>query len=708
MLKIKAPIELKCNTDVTSVGDAFGEKLRGNYGVMGAGLYPEELMHLVSRPPEIYLGEGGITNLVNEANIENRQVNKVEIINNFLNRVLVNAEADLTYQDRVFITNVLNRLGIKDEKHFMQQVANIKNEINNTDELVNLYWNNVTRLENLVSEYREEAGSTEVTNEGDTNVTELHLHEDIMNRLMTGAVYQIVENFNKNTAGDTFITNEEYRLSEQNRITQNILLNRLQNVVRHEEMPLTFRHENIFEETIYGDTAVTEESINTKINSAVLLNLIDNLYQSRHETMSRGGDKTYRMESAFYEGADNTINRITQNVEQRFVYAGNVENTSERVEELSEEINIVNNILSESRTEMLKALTDADYRQYRSTTYQGGDTQNLTYTGASITQRADTTVQGDNVNIAGDNFNFGDQFTREGDLLVHAEGDTTQVDANTTEIQNINEELKLINEQNLIRQQEFQTNLNRVSQTFESKPAEISAKRAVADSLLALEHPGEFLRKVRAEEEEKASEVQSQEEAVLNLLPERERETTRLLKEYLERPEAFAGSRIIQENNLTQLVADVNRVEREERIREEVEKQEILQKETVTEVVTETVKELKKAAPEIRIEERPAERLSLVHKSQESTIDEEIIEELMEQNRRIEQQNHRIDTIVTNNQTETKTIVNNTQTNTVYQQNNNMQEAVRLGLQGQMDAITEKVYNKLSKRLANEKIRRGL
>ena len=59
MLKIKAPIELKCNTDVTSVGDAFGEKLRGNYGVMGAGLYPEELMHLVSRPPEIYLGEGG-------------------------------------------------------------------------------------------------------------------------------------------------------------------------------------------------------------------------------------------------------------------------------------------------------------------------------------------------------------------------------------------------------------------------------------------------------------------------------------------------------------------------------------------------------------------------------------------------------------------------------------------------------------------------
>ena len=38
MLKIKAPIEFKCNTDVTTVGDSFGEHIRANYGVMGVGL----------------------------------------------------------------------------------------------------------------------------------------------------------------------------------------------------------------------------------------------------------------------------------------------------------------------------------------------------------------------------------------------------------------------------------------------------------------------------------------------------------------------------------------------------------------------------------------------------------------------------------------------------------------------------------------------
>ena len=40
---------------------------------------------------------------------------------------------------------------------------------------------------------------------------------------------------------------------------------------------LCFPHaENVYEETIGGDTEITEETVNSKVNSAVLLNLIDN------------------------------------------------------------------------------------------------------------------------------------------------------------------------------------------------------------------------------------------------------------------------------------------------------------------------------------------------------------------------------------------------------------------------------------------------
>ena len=707
MLKIKAPIELRCSTDVTTVGDSFGERIRGNYGVMGVGLSQEELMHLVSRPPEIYLAEGGITNLVSEANIENRQLNKVEIINNFLNRVLVNTDAHLTYQDRVFITNVLNQLGIKDERYFMHQVQQIKQEINNTDELVNLYWNNLTHLESLVNDYRE--GDTNTTIDQDiSEKTEFYLHESIMNRLMTGSLYKIVQNFSEHTAGDTTITREEYQISEQNRVTQNILLNRLQNLVRHESFPLTYRHENVFEETIGGDTEITEETVNTKVNSAVLLNLIDNLYQNRHESFIKGGDKLFRMESAFYEGADNTIQRITENVEQHFVTNNALFNTEERVEQLTDEIDIINNILSESHTEQLRLLTDADYRQYRNTNYRSGDVANLTHATFNISQDNIEDIEGDNVTVKGDTVNQGDMVTNIENVMVHTDNNTSRIENTDIEIENINRELTLINEQNLARNEEYIQNLNRITKEIKTPTYEGDRKRTVSDSLKALESPMEFLREVKEENETRKNAEALREEAMREALPERESITTRLLKEYLERPEVFRDRRIVTENNLTQLMADINRVERENRIVEEKETIERVEKETVTEIVNETVRELRQSQPKIKIEERPAKEISLIHKSQDTVINEEIIDELVSQNRQIERQNERIETIINNNQTETKTIVNNTEHHVVTEQNQDVTDAVKRSIQGQMDSITDKVYNKLSKRLANEKIRRGL
>ena len=707
MLKIKAPIELRCGTDVTTVGDSFGERIRGNYGVMGVGLSQEELMHLVSRPPEIYLAEGGITNLVSEANIENRQVNKVEIINNFLNRVLVNTDAHLTYQDRVFITNVLNQLGIKDERYFMHQVQQIKQEINNTDELVNLYWNNLTHLESLVNDYREGDTNTNINQES-SEKTEFYLHESIMNRLMTGSLYKIVQNFSEHTAGDTTITREEYQISEQNRVTQNILLNRLQNLVRHESFPLTYRHENVYEETIGGDTEITEETVNSKVNSAVLLNLIDNLYQNRHESFIKGGDKLFRMESAFYEGADNTIQRITENVEQHFVTNNALFNTEERVEQLTDEIDIINNILSESHTEQLRLLTDADYRQYRNTNYRSGDVANLTHATFNISQDNIEAAEGDNVTVKGDTVNQGDMVTNIENVIVHADNNTSRIENTDIEIENINRELTLINEQNLARNEEYIQNLNRITKEIKTPTYEGDRKRTVSDSLKALESPMEFLREVKEENETRKNAEALREEAMREALPDKESVTTRLLKEYLERPEVFRDRRIVTENNLTQLMADINRVERENRIVEEKETIERVEKETVTEMVNETVRELRQSQPKIKIEERPAKEISLIHKSQDTVINEEIIDELVSQNRQIERQNERIETIINNNQTETKTIVNNTEHHVVTEQNQDVTDAVKRSIQGQMDSITDKVYNKLSKRLANEKIRRGL
>ena len=52
-------------------------------------------------------------------------------------------EANLTYQDRVFITDVLKKLGVREVNQFMKQVFRLKQETRTTERLISLYWNHL-------------------------------------------------------------------------------------------------------------------------------------------------------------------------------------------------------------------------------------------------------------------------------------------------------------------------------------------------------------------------------------------------------------------------------------------------------------------------------------------------------------------------------------------------------------------------------------
>lgn len=193
MLTLKAPIELVCNTSMIPAREAFYHRITGNYAVMNAGIDKEELLHMVTAPPEIYLGEGDSSTLTNYVDIRNQQETRIELVNNLLNRIVLTQEADLAYQDRVYITNVLNKLGIQDVSQFMKQVHILKDETQSTQHLISLYWNHMEELKSLVEEYQ--SGRVEVKQYAEPGEEQrgLYLHEEIMNRLKTGALYQILE-----------------------------------------------------------------------------------------------------------------------------------------------------------------------------------------------------------------------------------------------------------------------------------------------------------------------------------------------------------------------------------------------------------------------------------------------------------------------------------------------------------------------------------
>lgn len=126
MLTMGRPIQLKCARNVGISGELFGEKIRANYEQMQGRIDPVEILHFLSAPPEYYAAKTGMTIMVNQQNGEKRQNLEISLVNNMLNRILVSERMAFTYQDRVFVENILKKLGVADVRKFIGQVQKIK------------------------------------------------------------------------------------------------------------------------------------------------------------------------------------------------------------------------------------------------------------------------------------------------------------------------------------------------------------------------------------------------------------------------------------------------------------------------------------------------------------------------------------------------------------------------------------------------------
>lgn len=312
MLTIKAPLELKCNPAIISSHEAFYHRITGNYGLLSAGIGSQDLLHLVTAPLELYLEEGGAVRIAENTNIHNRQETKLEIVNNLLNRITVMGEASLTYQDRVFITDVLRKLGVREVERFMGEVFRLKQETRTTERLIGLYWNHLEELRDRVELYHSREKERQTVEEQTTGrQEEIVLDQKIMNRLQTGAIYQILNNFQQSHTGNSlYVTRQELQISEQKRVAVQILLQRLRQEVTQETLPLVYRHEDGYRLSDPEEDSSMEAWAVSQISSSVLLNLIDNLYLSLFERQRSRTDLWLSMENALYQSAENTLYRL--------------------------------------------------------------------------------------------------------------------------------------------------------------------------------------------------------------------------------------------------------------------------------------------------------------------------------------------------------------------------------------------------------------
>ena len=335
MLTIKSPISLTCSPIMTHNYTAFEERLTANYQLMQANVEATDFLHLVSAPPEIYLGEGGMTQLLQDTDIYNIQDIKFDLINNMINRIVLMEEGTLTYQDQVFISAMLRKIGVHNVDEFINQVRILKEEAVNTEQLIDLYWNNSEKIRELSEIYQNEQ-AIESGKQSEEEVPQpiiINLHQKILDRLQTAAIYQEIRNFNTDyRRQDSYLSREELHISEQTMLAQNMLLTQLQNITHMENEPLVYQHVNTYEFNDNPEGGLSTQMVTNRLVEASLLNVIDRVFTTRVSQIVKQEETWFPIANIMYQIADDTIERFTQ-------YHSNIEYTANDMSRFSQEVN---------------------------------------------------------------------------------------------------------------------------------------------------------------------------------------------------------------------------------------------------------------------------------------------------------------------------------------------------------------------------------
>ncbi|MBP1556823.1 MAG: hypothetical protein J6A76_02800, partial [Oscillospiraceae bacterium] len=254
MLKFKEPIKLKTGLQLSIAAESFFERLNGNYEMMSARIAPKDLLFLLTQPPEIPEDLFGATQFNISNSITDARRVTMEVVNNVVNRILLSTQPSFTYQDQVYITTMLNKLGVTDVNHFMQEVRRIREEQHDQFELTKLYRQEINRTIKSGEKPQQQPGITIINAEkGEEKAvapsTRYYLHQEIYDRLETSDIYQEINDIHRNSfEQNTTIAQNELRLAEQLRISRDLQLNQVKQTYLSTTSPTMHHHINHYEQ----------------------------------------------------------------------------------------------------------------------------------------------------------------------------------------------------------------------------------------------------------------------------------------------------------------------------------------------------------------------------------------------------------------------------------------------------------------------------
>jgi len=689
MLTLKAPIELKNRSNYIKADDSFYNRISANYSLMGSDIKNADLLHAVTSPPEIFISEGDITTVSGNTFINNKNEEKLSIFNNLLNRILVNAEMPFTYQDRVYISDVLYKIGIRNDALFMNEVKRIREENESTNNLITEFLQGGEEARDLalrqyVSNFirnieRQETPAAE-------RVSESTLSREIMERLHTGAIYQILSNFNMSLS-DSYVSRNEFLMAEQTGAARELLAERFVERYTGERSELIYRNDNIYEDEFLSEEH-EENTVNNEITAAVLLDMVRNLYTAGYERIYSDNRKWMEFRDILHNSSDNTLMRLnflTNEAVSNAVYETGVtfpeiEFPEETVAEEAPETGEVRN---ESFIRYLQEINERNVRnmeKYRHllSVIDRVRSKGWRQDGEGRTLSAAREALRTNVSPM--------EFLRRAE--EESEADENRV---FREIERLFPEghdniRKILNE--------YSSNVNNINSTLINN----NISNLISD-----------IESVRSENRQR--------ELILKESEGLTREETEELRELLTR------ERYLEETAVREIPGDVrtdvvHRTSAEElnnvinTIEEAIEERNRI-RERNTEVTEELrrARELTAAAGAVRESAAgEAAGVEIVHK-RNATLTREEIEETLDEFKRSNERNVRETSRVDENNEITRNVIRTGEENRTDITERQLQDITSLideGVRGRMDSISEEVMERLERRLSTEKIRRGI
>lgn len=327
MLTMGKPIELKSAGPVGILGELFGERIRANYEQMRGNITPVEILHFLSAPPELYLAGNEMTTLVNYRNEKKIRNVDLFLVNNVLNRILVYGRIFLTYQDRVFVENILKKLGVADVRRFMRQMRMMKEEIGTVRELLSLYESGRDMVR-LIREYRRENGKMEKPQEtgaeaeakAEEKQAAGRLAAAVMNRLQTGKVYREISRYAAWRFGSrTRIDRRELSFGEQHLTAAGLTINDYRSGILTQNQNMVYSGPDRYE---VWDISNSEESYGQTAGGflqTVLLNAARQVFYLRYKEFTGHTAWRHEFTDALHISVRDTLKRLEESSDTFFI-----------------------------------------------------------------------------------------------------------------------------------------------------------------------------------------------------------------------------------------------------------------------------------------------------------------------------------------------------------------------------------------------------